>query len=288
MSLIPKNLYGEEYAEDVAFLLKPNKVLGEVKSKYQTSTIIETKKFGRVILQDDLIYLADSGNEAIAEIYTHVPMLTGPEKRNVLLIGAGDGAGVQRFLDYPSLERIVGIDIDSDFVELCKKVMLDKTISFKDKRVEFIIQDGAQYLQQSTEKFDLIVCTVGDPYTISSGLFTDSFMEKCSNHLVEDGIVSMDGYMPYYTHHDSLNYWDIFELVAKHFPITRIAISTSPLMPGGLCTFIFGSKKHDPMNKPRKDLPVKTVWYNYKLHQASFVLPEFVREKLIGLKGFKQ
>jgi len=35
MSLIPKNLYGEEYAEDVAFLLKPNKVLGEVKSKYQ-------------------------------------------------------------------------------------------------------------------------------------------------------------------------------------------------------------------------------------------------------------
>lgn len=286
--MIPEGSFGEEYANDVAFILKPSKVLGSVTSKFQTSTVIQTETFGRVVFQDNLVYLADRGNEALGEMYTHIPMQSGSVKKKVLLIGAGDGAGVERFLKYPTLEKIVAIDIDEDFVELTKQVMSDKTKSFDDPRVDLKFVDGAAYLHSTQEIFDAIICTVGDPFTISNTLFTKQFVKDCLNHLSEDGILSMDGYMPYYTHEDTLNYWDIFNLVAEEFPITRVAMSTSPIMPGGLCTFVFGSKKTDTMSEPRHDLPFKTVWYNYNLHKASFYLPEFVREKLISNPKFTQ
>jgi len=288
MSLIPKGFYGEEYSDEVAFIIKPEKVLGEVISKYQKSSIIKTKTFGRVVLQDDLIFLADRGNEAIAEMYTHIPMLSGEKKKRVLLIGAGDGAGVERFLKYPELEKIVAIDIDKDFVELAKKHMKDHTKSFKDPRVELIYKDGARYLAETDQVFDVIAVTVGDPFTISKTMFNKEFLKDAYLHLSEGGIISMDGYMPYYTHEDCLNYWDIFQLVSESFPIVRIAQSTSPLMPGGLCTFIFGSKNIDMSKEPKGKPPCKTVWYNNKIHTASFVLPEFVKNKLVRIKGFVQ
>ncbi len=287
-TLIPAGMFGEQYAEDVAFLIKPKKILGEVVSKFQKSTIVETETLGRVTFQDGLIYIADKGSEAICEIYTHVPMQTGKPKKKILLIGAGDGLGVGRLLDYPSIEKVVAIDIDKDFVELADKVIPEGAKFKKDPRVEFLNIDGAEYVKNTKEKFDFILITVGDPYTISQTMFNENFIKDVYVHLSDDGIFCIDGFMPYYTNPEVLNYWDIFKLVASSFPITRITNSTSPVMPGGLVTFVIGSKKDDPTKGARGDLPVKTVWYNYDIHKACFVLPQFIREKLVGLKGFEQ
>jgi len=288
MTLIPKNLYGEDYTDEIAFLIKPKKVLGEVQSKFQKTTIIETEKFGKVIFQDGLIYVADTGNESIAEMYTHIPMLSGPVKKEVLLIGAGDGAGILRFLEYKDMSHITAIDIDKDFVDLAKKIMPNRTKSFDDERVTMLYVDGAEYMRTTEKVFDVMAVTVGDPFTISQTMFNDEFVKNAYDHLSENGILSMDGYMPFYTHDDSLNYWDIFEMISKVFPIVRIAISTSPLMPGGLCTFIFASKTIDMSKTPERIFEGKTQWYNKELHSASFVLPEFMREKLKDIKGFEQ
>ncbi|MBI5151663.1 MAG: methyltransferase domain-containing protein [Candidatus Pacebacteria bacterium] len=288
-TIIPQNQLGEQYAEDIALLVKPTKVLGEIKSKYQTSTYVQTKTFGRLLFQDGLIYLADTGNEALFEMYTHIPMQTGKPKKRVLLIGAGDGYGIKHLLDYPSVEKVTAIDIDAEFVELSKKVYPEVAWVFTDPRVDFKSVDGAEFIKTTTEKFDFIVVTVGDPFTLSKSMFNAEFVQRCHEVLSDDGIISMDGYMPYYTHEDSLNYWQIFEMIALVFPITRIAHSTSPIMPGGLVTLIFGSKQDDPMTlPPRGDVPVKTVWYTPKIHQSSFILPQFLIDKLHNIHGFTQ
>lgn len=288
-SLIPDGLFGEEYAEDVAFVIKPEKLLGEAQSEYQKSTYIQTHKFGRLLFQDGLIYLADTGNESLFEMYTHIPMQTGKPRKNILLIGAGDGYGIKHLLDYPFVEKVTAIDIDAKFVELSKQVFPEVAWVFTDPRVDFKVIDGAEYLKTTTETFDFILVTVGDPFTTSRTMFNAEFLQNCYKALSLEGIISMDGYMPYYTHEDSLNYDQIFEMISSVFPITRICQSTSPIMPGGLVTLIFGSKKDDPSkDEPRGDLPVKTVWYNYGIHKSSFVLPEFLKDKLKNIKGFNQ
>ena len=288
-SIIPDGYFGEEYSDDIAFVIKPSAVLGEVTSKYQTSTYIQTETFGKLLLQDGLVYLADKGNESIYEMYIHVPMQTGQPRKKILLIGAGDGGGIKRILEYACVEKLVAIDIDEDFVELSKKVSPELASVFDDERVESLSVDGAEYLKNTKEKFDLILVTVGDPFTLSQTMFNQEFVKNCNNALTDDGILTMDGYMPYYTHEDSLNYWDIFAMISQEFPITRICHSTSPLMPGGLITLIFASRKDDPMNcVPRNDVPVKTFWYTPNIHKASFVLPQFMINRLTSIDGFQQ
>ena len=287
-NLIPDHLYGEEYAEDVAFVLKPNRVLGSVKSKYQTSELIETKTFGRVLFQDNLIYIADRGNEAIYELYIHIPMQTGKPKESVLLIGAGDGFGIKRLLDYPSIKRLVAVDIDKEFVEFANKHFPESVKYKTDPRVEFLTIDGAEYVKETKEKFDFVLVTVGDPFTVSQTMFNKEFIKNVKSILSEDGIFAIDGFMPFYTHEDVLNFWDIFELVSNEFSITRICTSTSPIMPGGLVSFIFGSNHDDPVLGGRGEAPVKTFWYTPEIHKSSFVLPQFMRDKLKNIKGFSQ
>jgi spermidine synthase len=191
-------------------------------------------------------------------------------------------------LKYQTIENIVAIDIDGEFVELAKKHFPDKTISFNDPRVELLITDGAEYIKTTNQTFDTIAATVGDPFTVSKTLFNKDFVRNCFDHLSDHGILNMDGYMPYYTHDDSLNYWDIFKLISDVFPIVRVATSTSPLMPGGLCVFIYGSKTEDPSNPPARKAPYQSSWYNEKIHAGSFALPQMIREKLANLKGFVQ
>lgn len=287
-NLIPKGFFGEEYAEDVAFVLKPTKVLGEVTSQYQVSQIIQTETFGRVVFQENLIYLADTGNEAIYEMYTHIPMQTGRPKERVLLIGAGDGFGIKRLLEYPTVKKVIAIDIDGDFVELANTHMPDGVQYKQDPRVEFLIEDGADYVRETKEKFDFVLVTVGDPFTVSRSMFNPEFMHNVTSILADDGIFAIDGFMPYYAHEDVLNYWDIFELVSAQFPITKIWTSTSPLMPGGLVSFVIGSKQDDPALGGRGDVPVPTTWYTPEIHKAAFVLPQFMKDKLKDVPGFVQ
>jgi len=287
-NLIPKGLYGEEYAEDVAFVLKPKKVISSVTSKYQTSTLIETETFGRVLFQDNLIYIADKGNESIYELYIHVPMQSGAPKKKVLLIGAGDGFGIKRILDYKSVEKLVAIDIDADFVKMADEFFPESKHYKSDPRVEFLTVDGAEYVKNTKEKFDFVLVTVGDPFTVSHTMFNSEFVKNVSSILNPDGIFAIDGFMPYYTHEDVLNYWDIFKLVADEFAKTKISTSTTPIMPGGLVSFVFGSKTIDVANGGRNDLPVKTYWYTPEIHKSCFVLPQFMIDKLRDVKGFDQ
>jgi len=59
-------------------------------------------------------------------------------------------------------------------------------------------------------------------------------------------------------------------------------------MPGGLVSFIFGSNHDDPVLGGRGEAPVKTFWYTPEIHKSSFVLPQFMRDKLKNIKGFSQ
>jgi spermidine synthase len=157
-----------------------------------------------VLFQDGLIFLADTGNEALFEMYTHIPMQTGRVKKNVLLIGAGDGYGVKHLLDYPTVEKVVAIDIDREFVELSKKVYPEVSWIFNDPRVDFQVIDGAEYLKNTTDKFDVIIITVGDPFTVSKSMFNLEFVKIVTNIWLK--MVFKYGWIyALHTHEETLN-----------------------------------------------------------------------------------
>ena len=46
------------------------------------------------------------------EMIAHVPLLTHPNPKRVLIVGGGDGAAAREVLKHPNVEKIILVDID--------------------------------------------------------------------------------------------------------------------------------------------------------------------------------
>lgn len=196
--MIPDTMRGEQYADDVALIFKPEKILYSSKTSYQKIDIIQTKTFGKILFLDGLLMKTDKDGHIINEMIVHPVMRTGRPKKHVLVIGGGEGFTATELLKYPEIETIDVIDIDKAFVDVCRSYYPDKTLCFQDRRVNLHHVDGHEYLKASTKRYDAIFITPTDPLGLSDTLFTGHFYQSCFDLLVEDGILQTDSYMPFY------------------------------------------------------------------------------------------
>lgn len=118
-------------------------------SKFQKVTIAKNKWWGNVLWLDDVLNVSERDEFIYHEMIVHVPMLTHPDPKRVLIIGGGDGGSAREVLKHKSLDKIVMIDIDELVVNSCKKYL--PTISngaFDDPRLQLIIGDGIDYVNK--------------------------------------------------------------------------------------------------------------------------------------------
>jgi len=279
-TIIPNGCVGEQYADDVALIFKVKETLIQTKTKYQKVDIVNTDYWGKILFLDNLLMKADKDGHIINEMIVHPIMLTGNKKKKVLVVGGGEGFTATELLKYPYIEQIDIIDIDGEFVEICKKIYPEKMACLNDPRIHLIIQDGLEYLRNTNIIYDAIFTTPTDPLTISDPLFVEEYFNLCNQHLSEDGVYETDAYMPFYKY-GNIDYAHIQKVMAKYFPISKIYTATIPTFPGGLFAFGLASKKYDPIADYHPfDFPIETKYYNANLHNAAFQLPEFMIKKI--------
>lgn len=279
-SIIPAGFMGEQYSSDVALIFKVKSVLFSKKTKYQKVDIIDTETYGRILFLDNLLMKTDKDGHIINEMIVHPVMLTGLKKKKVLVIGGGEGFTATELLKYPYIKRIDVVDIDGEFVEICKKIYPEKMACLNNPKVNLIIKDGLEYLRETKETYDAIMTTPTDPMTLSDPLFIKEYYRLCFEHLTSEGILQTDAYMPFYKY-GGIDYAHIQKTMAEFFPIVKIYTCTVPTFPGGLFSFGFASKKFDPEKDFKAfDFPIKTQYYNHQFHKAAFKLPQFMVEKL--------
>lgn len=279
-TIIPENCFGEQYADDIALVFKPNEIIYQTQTKYQKVDIIKTESYGQILFLDNLLMKTEKDGHIINEMIVHPVMLTGRKKQKALVVGGGEGFTTTLLLKYPYIEQIDVIDIDNDFIEICRKYYPEQTKCFNDERVKLIVQDGLDYLRTTNEVYDAIFITPTDPFSLSMPLFVDEYYKLCFEHLAEDGIIQTDGYMPFYKYGD-IDFAVIDKNISKYFPITKTYIATVPTFPGGLFAFVIGSKKDDPIKDQKAfDFNIETEYYNKEIHKACFGLPQFMIERL--------
>ncbi|MCL4379744.1 MAG: hypothetical protein M1160_03985 [Candidatus Marsarchaeota archaeon] len=279
-TIIPRGCIGEQYADDVALIFKVKKVLVQTKTKYQKVDIVETNYWGKILFLDNLLMKSDRDGYIINEMIVHPIMLTGAKKKKVLVVGGGEGFTATELLKYPYIEQIDVVDIDGEFVEICKKIYPEKMACLKDPRVRLIVQDGLEYLRQTKEVYDAIFTTPTDPLTISDPLFIREYYRSCRSHLSKDGVYETDAYMPFYKY-GKIDYAVIRKTLAEFFQISKIYTCTVPTFPGGLFSFGFASNKYDPERDLRPfDFPIRNRYYNIDLHYAAFKLPQFMLDRI--------
>ena len=122
---------------------------------------------------------------------THTPVFAHGSVRTALIIGGGDGGIARELLRHP-VDRVVMVEIDGEVVSLCRKHLPSLSNgAFDDPRLDLIIGDGAKFVENSDETFDVIIIDSTDPIGPGKVLFETPFLTACRERLSPGGIWSI-------------------------------------------------------------------------------------------------
>ncbi|REL30014.1 polyamine aminopropyltransferase [Thalassotalea euphylliae] len=279
------NLWVEEKFEDFLGLkFKVEKVLFSGKSEFQTVDVVETKGHGKMLLNDGLIMVTERDEFAYHDMITHVPLFVHPNPKNVLVIGGGDGGTAREVIRHPSVEKCTMVEIDGMVVDACKAHIPQTAGALDDPRINLIIGDGVKFVQETNEKFDVIIVDSTDPIGPAQPLFGEAFYRDVFSCLTDDGIVVSQGESSWYALEIQQSLLKVLNAV---FPNNYLYSFSNLTYPGGLWSFTFASKKYHPVNdfNPARvaESGLDFDYYNAALHSAAFALPSFAQKGLAGL-----
>lgn len=265
----------ELQAKDLKISCLVNKTLFYEKSPFQEVAVVETSRFGRMLLLDGVIQTTVADEFVYHEMITHVGLFTHPNPRRVLVIGGGDGGSIREIIRHKSVEKATLVEIDGKVIEASKKHLPEISCALDDPRVEVIVNDGIKYIKDNKNTFDMIIIDSTDPIGPATGLFSGDFYRDVHEALTPDGLFVAQTESPFYNA-DLIP--RIIKDVSAIFPVTRLFTAFVPTYPGGLWSFTMGSKLHDPMVADIRNFNMETKYYTPEVHKASFVLPPFVKK----------
>jgi spermidine synthase len=265
------------------------RTLVEAHTKFQHVEIMETASYGKCLILDGRIQSSLADEFVYHEALVHPGLLAvdrAPE--SALVIGGGEGATVREILRYPSIRRVVMVDIDSEVVELCRRHLPEMHRgAFDDPRTELVHEDARAWLDRSGARFDLIVIDLVEPLEEGPAclLYTKEFYSLVSAGLTPGGTMTMQagmtkiGELPFFTAvHRTLR--EVFPVVAGYQ-----AFISCFAVPWG---FIVAGKNVDPRRQDAATvdrLIAERVrgtleYWDGTTHQHSFALPKYIRKAL--------
>src|SRR5690606_23586133 len=144
--------------------LSVDRLLYDSKTEHQRIRVFENARFGRVLTLDGIVQTTEGDEFIYHEMLAHVPILAHGSARRVLIIGGGDGGMAREVLRHRSVERVTMVEIDAGVVEFAKKYLPNLSAgAFDDPRLDLVIADGAAYVAETDERFDVIIVDSTDP-----------------------------------------------------------------------------------------------------------------------------
>lgn len=192
--MLPKNIY---YVEDVSadeskwIVLKIKEKLCTIKSEFQKIVVFDSGKYGRVMVIDDSIQTSESDEYIYHEVMIHPPLIMHPNPSSILVIGGGDGGAIEEALKHITMKKVMQVELDKMVIEASRKYLpsINKG-AFDDPRVELKLREGRSFLEETDQKFDVIVLDLTDPSDHSKMLYTREFYQLVTRKLTKGGIMS--------------------------------------------------------------------------------------------------
>lgn len=250
----------------------------------QNLLILETPRFGKMLVLDDIVQLTEVDEKYYHEPLAHCAIFSHPNPKNILVIGGGDGGLLKEIVKHP-VKTIDVVDIDKDVIELTRKYISDLAGStWQDKRLKIYIEDGAEFVKKTKKRYDVVILDTPDPVGPAIPLFKTVFYLNCKKILTKDGIIiRQTGSSILQSEEMSSNFRQMKEL----FPEVRVFLTALPTYVGGYFTFVAAamkkglfSKSLKEINKRYRRLKMQTEWFSPKMHKASMILPRELESSL--------
>ncbi|MCP2521119.1 fused MFS/spermidine synthase, partial [SCandidatus Aminicenantes bacterium Aminicenantia_JdfR_composite] len=210
----------QKYTDNATFQYLVKEIYFSGKTKYQKVDIVQVFLFGKSLFLDDKIQSAEVDEFVYHEALVHPAMIAHPNPEKILIIGGGEGATLREVLKHTTVKKAIMVDIDEELVKLCAKHMPEwSNGAFEDSRTEVIFDDARKFIENTDQKFDVIISDLTEPLEQGPSiyLFTREFYKKIYNILNENGVlvVQSGSADPYY----NCFFASVYKTLEEIFPL---------------------------------------------------------------------
>jgi spermidine synthase len=252
---------------------------------WQSLEVLELEGPGRALILGGTLQTSLNEEFTYHEPLVHIPLFAHPNPHRVLIVGGGDGGALRHVLLHPSVDRALEVEIDQAVVEASLRYLPQISGgAYSNPRAELKIDDGARFLAETSERFDVILVDSTDPVGPAAALISDAFLQSAHNSLAPGGLMAMQSGSPISQPREFLATVRAFK---NAFRLVKPYISYVPIYPAMLWSWVIGSDELDPtsfddvsVRGRLEGLPERLRVYTPALHRAAFSLPRFVQSLL--------
>ncbi|HDI73384.1 MAG TPA: polyamine aminopropyltransferase [Candidatus Korarchaeota archaeon] len=275
-------LYLEHAGPNLATLTPVDKVLSsELTDAGQLVEVVEFPFYGKSLYIEHIVMLSLYDEFIYHETLIHPALLTVERPEKVLIIGGGDGGALREVLKHP-VSEVTMVELDRSVIDLVRKHLPEVPAgAFEDERLKLVIGDGRAFIENTDERFDVVVLDLTDPYGQAARLYTKEFYGMVRRILRDGGLMV--------THSTGLHinrraFQRVYRAIKEVFPKYAVARTFIPSFTDDW-TFSFGSdyavpSEIDPgvlrRRYEERGLKGKTKFYSPEMHHSLFQHPVFV------------
>jgi spermidine synthase len=175
-------------------------VLAE-RTAYQRVVVTRWRDDIRLYLDGNL-QVSSTDEYRYHESLVHPAMWAVTAPKNVLILGGGDGMAAREVLKHESVVRVDLVDLDPEITALFSEHPLLLELNggaLKDPRVRIHHQDALRFLEETQDRFDVIVVDLPDPNDEGlSRLYTEGAFRMAGRRLKEGGALVTQATSPFF------------------------------------------------------------------------------------------
>jgi len=270
----------DQGSPDVTTAFRVTRLVHEEQTPYQHLEIYDSPAFGRMLVLDGAVQTTEREEFIYHEMLAHPALCTHPGPRRVLIIGGGDGGALEEALKHP-VERATLVEIDEAVVRTSRQYLGGVAgAAFDDPRAALVIGDGIAYVDETADRFDVMLVDSTDPQGPAVGLFSPDFYGTIARRLTPNGLLVVQSGSAIYQR-DLIR--SVRRTLRPFFPVVRTYVAAVVEYPGTLWSFTLGSLGPDPLAVPPDTIASRTAgfdlrYYTPLVHQAAFTPPPFLRD----------
>jgi spermidine synthase len=192
---MPKTQMWHWYVEEFSPAEQHHHAVAELyysgRSEFQQIAVLRSPVFGKMLVLDGDTQSAQADERIYHETLVHPALAGAADRRNVLILGGGEGATLREVLRCADVVRATMVDIDALVVELAKKYLAEWSEgAFDDPRARVIVGDALEFMRTDGGRYGVILSDLTEPLSDSPSnpLFNDAVFELIKLRLAVDGI----------------------------------------------------------------------------------------------------